>query len=80
VHEDVRTSRLRISRRRAIGLGGAVGLTGVLAACAGAPATTTSTAAAAPTGPSAAPAGSDLIALEVRAATCGLGAGGTQGR
>ncbi len=32
--EQVRLSRLRVSRRRALVLGGAVGLAGVLAACA----------------------------------------------
>ena len=34
MNEDVRLSRLRVSRRRALGIGGAVGLSGVLAACA----------------------------------------------
>ena len=32
--EQVRLSRLRVSRRRALVLGGTVGLAGVLAACA----------------------------------------------
>ena len=34
MNEDVRLSRLRVSRRRALALGGVVGLSGVLAACA----------------------------------------------
>ena len=34
MNEEVRLSRLRVSRRRALGIGGAVGLSGVLAACA----------------------------------------------
>lgn len=73
MHEDVRTSRLRISRRRALGWGGTIGLTGMLAACAGAPAGPSSaTRAPAPTGASAAPADPDLIALLDRANTCGL--------
>ena len=34
MNEEVRLSRLRVSRRRALAIGGAVGLSGVLAACA----------------------------------------------
>jgi protocatechuate 3,4-dioxygenase beta subunit len=34
MHDEVRLSRLRVSRRRALAIGGTVGLSGVLAACA----------------------------------------------
>jgi hypothetical protein len=36
MNEEVRLSRSRVSRRRALTIGGVVGLTGVLTACAGA--------------------------------------------
>ena len=34
MNEEVRLSRLRVSRRRALAIGGTVGLSGVLSACA----------------------------------------------
>lgn len=76
MNEEVRLSRLRVSRRRALSIGGSVGLTGLLAACgadtasssaASAPATTAAGAAS-----STAPVGADLIALLDEAATCTL--------
>jgi protocatechuate 3,4-dioxygenase beta subunit len=83
VHEDVRLSRLRISRRRALGLGGTVGLAGVLAACGAAGSTASAAAgtthAAAPSGASAAAAGADLVALLDRANTCTMAKEETQG-
>lgn len=77
MNEDVRLSRLRISRRRALSVGGTIGLTGLLAACEGttspgAPATTT-TASAAPV------ATGDVVALLDSANTCTLALEETQG-
>lgn len=68
MHEDVRASRLRISRRRALELGGTIGLTGVLAACG----STTDTRGPGPAGASASPADTDLVALLDKANTCGV--------
>lgn len=81
MHEDVRASRLRISRRRALGLGGTVGLAGVLAACSGTGTTTATATASAPAAApiTAVPAEADLIALLDSANTCGLAGEETQG-
>lgn len=77
--EEVRRSRLRVSRRRALGLGGTVGLAGVLAACG----TSTSSSATSPatttTATSATPVADDIVAMLDRANTCGLTKEETQG-
>lgn len=90
--EQVRASRARVSRRRALGIGGTVGLGGVLAACGvGASASTgtagttaatsTSTAGAVTTTAVAAgtTAGADVVALLDAARTCTLLPEETQG-
>lgn len=66
VNEEVRRSRLRVSRRRALAIGGTVGLSGVLAACA--------TAADVPSGgaPTTTAAVTDPAALLDVANTCVL--------
>lgn len=80
MHEDVRLSRLRISRRRALSAGGVVGLTGLLAACATAStATPTATPVAAPAAAPAAAASDDVVALLDAANTCTLAVEETQG-
>lgn len=77
MNEDVRLSRLRISRRRALSIGGTIGLTGLLAACGGAASSgagaATSTAVAAPA------TADDVVALLDAANTCGLAQEETQG-
>jgi protocatechuate 3,4-dioxygenase beta subunit len=86
MNEDVRQSRLRISRRRALGLGGGVGLGWVLAACSPGGATGGSTAgttgARASASGSASPvatAGADVVALLDQANTCTMAKEETQG-
>jgi protocatechuate 3,4-dioxygenase beta subunit len=90
MNEEVRLSRHRITRRRALSLGGTVGLGGVLAACGGgstggggdsspsrsatATATATATAASSP-----ADASADVVALLDEARTCTMAREGTQG-
>ena len=73
MNEDVRLSRLRVSRRRALALGGVVGLSGVLAACA--------TAGDAPSGgvPTRTPVVTEPAALLDVANTCVLAAEEGQG-
>ena len=74
LHPDVAASRLRVSRRRALLIGGTVGMGGVLAACAS-PATSTdvaTTSAAATTGgepPLAAASAVDLLDTASRCVT-----------
>ena len=75
MNEEVLRGRRRISRRRALGLGGTVGLGGLLAACGGGgggggSATSTATSASATSSSAATGAGSDVIALLDRANTC----------
>ncbi len=54
MNKDVELSRLRISRRRALALGGSVSLTGLLAACSGGGSSTTAATASSVSGPSGA--------------------------
>jgi protocatechuate 3,4-dioxygenase beta subunit len=75
--EDVRRSRLEVSRRRALSLGGTIGLGALLAACAGdnqplGPVAVSAGPSTAPpgSGTSAAAAGSDLVAALDAARTC----------
>jgi protocatechuate 3,4-dioxygenase beta subunit len=84
VNEDVLISRKRVSRRRALGLGGTIGLGGVLAACGGTetvtPATTSASASASTAAPTAsATAASGLVALLDEANTCTMAQEETQG-
>lgn len=75
MNEEVRLSRLRISRRRALSLGGTLGLAGVLAACSG----TGTTGSSATSSPAPVATGDELTALLDRANTCTLSAEQTQG-
>jgi protocatechuate 3,4-dioxygenase beta subunit len=89
MNEDVRQSRARISRRRALGLGGTVGLGALVAACTGASSTdgTADGAAGGAATPSASPsplspsstAPSDVLALLDGANTCVAAKEETQG-
>lgn len=80
MNKDIERSRARVSRRRALALGGTVGLSGLIAACAGngSSSTSTSTAAAATTTGSAA-AGTDATALLAQAPQCVTSLEETQG-
>lgn len=84
IDSEVLASRLRVSRRRALGLGGMVGLAGVLAACstdnsvASSPSTSPSAAAATTTAASAG-VDADLLTLLASAPRCVLTAEETQG-
>jgi protocatechuate 3,4-dioxygenase beta subunit len=85
VNEDVKDSRLRISRRRALSLGGTIGLSGLLAACGDADETSTaastsatSTTSVASAATAAAPT-ADLIAMLDKANTCVTSKEETQG-
>jgi protocatechuate 3,4-dioxygenase beta subunit len=84
MNEDVRRSRASVSRRRALGLGGSIGLGGLLAACGGdtgAGDTTSSTTASTGTAmvqPSTT-AAADVLALLDQAGTCTLAQEATQG-
>jgi len=93
VNKDVLESRHAVSRRRALGLGGTIGLGGLLAACSGrtteatgsstsasATATATSTPSATGTGAGAlTTAASDVIALLDKAGTCAMSTEETAG-
>ena len=77
MNEEVRRSRLEVSRRRALSLGGTIGLAALLAACTdqNRPVGPAGAKAARPTlppgsGTSAAAAGSDLVAALDAAGTC----------
>jgi protocatechuate 3,4-dioxygenase beta subunit len=70
--EDVLRSRLRISRRRALALGGTIGLSGLLAAC------TTDSGSKSALKPSST-AGAHVVALLDKANTCSLAKEETQG-
>lgn len=78
MNEDVRLSRLRISRRRALSAGGTIGLTGLLAAC-GAGSSAAPTATAPATATAAPAAAGDVVALLDSAGTCTLALQETQG-
>ncbi|PTR24786.1 hypothetical protein C8K36_10742 [Rhodococcus sp. OK519] len=86
MNKDVELSRLRISRRRALALGGTVSLTGLLAACSGggssSTATTTPTITSAAAASSAGAAGTvdeQLLALLDQAPRCVMAVEETQG-
>ncbi len=80
MNEDVRQSRARISRRRALGLGGTVSLGALVAACTGAssPAGSSASRSAASLTPSST-APSDVLALLDHANTCVTAKEETQG-
>ncbi|CRK50701.1 Protocatechuate dioxygenase [Rhodococcus sp. RD6.2] len=80
MNKDVERSRARVSRRRALALGGTVGLSGLIAACAGNrsdTATSSTTAGASTAG--AATSGDDALALLTRAPQCVASKEETQG-
>ena len=84
MNEDVTRSRVSVSRRRALGLGGSIGLGGLLAACGGdkgagdtTSSTTTSTGTA--TVQPSTTAAADVLALLDQAGTCTLAQEATQG-
>ncbi|GAA3201850.1 hypothetical protein GCM10020255_106890 [Rhodococcus baikonurensis] len=85
MNKDIEASRLRVSRRRALALGGTISLGGLIAACSGnsGTATTTSTAAASTTtasGTSAAATSGDAVtALLAKAPQCVMSKEETQG-
>jgi protocatechuate 3,4-dioxygenase beta subunit len=79
MNDDILDSRRRVSRRRALGLGGSIGLGGLLAACGtgegrnGAPATPTASApttAASVAASASTTAGAGVVALLNKAGTC----------
>jgi protocatechuate 3,4-dioxygenase beta subunit len=78
--EEVRRSRERISRRRALGLGGTVGLGALVAACTGSsPSRGDSTSTPSASLPASSAAPSDLLALLDAANTCVTAREETQG-
>ncbi|WP_420879367.1 protocatechuate dioxygenase [Rhodococcus sp. (in: high G+C Gram-positive bacteria)] len=85
MNKDVELSRLRISRRRALALGGTVSLSGLLAACSGGgggASTATTTSAASATATSATANGTvdeQLLALLDQAPRCVMAVEETQG-
>jgi len=84
VNKDVELSRLRISRRRALALGGTVSLSGLLAACSGggggaSTATTTSAASATATASANGTVDEQLLALLDQAPRCVMAVEETQG-
>ncbi|MBJ8346336.1 protocatechuate dioxygenase [Antrihabitans sp. YC2-6] len=78
MNKDIEFSRLRISRRRALAVGGTVGLGGVLAACSGNSTSSTSTAVSAGT-TSGSTVASDAVSLLDAAPQCVLSKEETQG-
>jgi protocatechuate 3,4-dioxygenase beta subunit len=84
LNEDVRRSRLLVSRRRALSLGGTIGLGSLLAACAGtsarssAPSAARSATASAPLTPSST-AADDIVAALDAVRTCTTSPEQTQG-
>jgi protocatechuate 3,4-dioxygenase beta subunit len=80
MNEEVRRSRLRVSRRRALSLGGSVTLGGLLAACTDDGSTTASNTATSSSATSQArPAASSVVTLLDRANTCTMAEEETQG-
>jgi protocatechuate 3,4-dioxygenase beta subunit len=81
MNEDILISRKRVSRRRALGLGGTIGLGGVLVACGGSTSTptaaATSSAAAVPS--ASGTASTDILTMLDRANTCTMAQEETQG-
>ncbi|MFC7446734.1 intradiol ring-cleavage dioxygenase [Rhodococcus daqingensis] len=79
MNEDIERSRARVSRRRALALGGTVGLSGLIAACAGDGPGGTATSVSTPATGAAAAASGDVTALLARAPQCVMTAEETQG-
>jgi protocatechuate 3,4-dioxygenase beta subunit len=92
MNEEIRESRLAVSRRRAMGLGGSVGLGALLAACTGGNGEGTLSPGATPSAPVTVPttngtatvqpgttAAADVVALLDRANSCGMMREQTQG-
>ncbi|WP_430334430.1 protocatechuate dioxygenase [Rhodococcus sp. ACT016] len=83
MNKDVELSRLRISRRRALALGGTVGLSGLIAACSngggGSSATTTTAAAGTTTAAATGTVDEQLLALLDQAPRCVMAVEETQG-
>jgi protocatechuate 3,4-dioxygenase beta subunit len=85
MNEDILSSRARISRRRALGLGGTIGLGGLLAACgangddSARPTTTTTAGSGAGMGTTATASSAEVLALLDRANTCAMATEETQG-
>lgn len=85
MNEDVKLSRLRVSRRRALSLGGTIGLGGLLAACgsddetSSAASTSASTAASATAVSATTAPSAELIAKLDKANTCATSTEETQG-
>ncbi|MGW5071696.1 protocatechuate dioxygenase [Rhodococcus sp. NPDC004095] len=82
MNKDIEQSRARVSRRRALALGGTVGLSGLIAACAGSGSSDTSTTSAATattTGSGTTAAGDDVMALLAQAPQCVASKEETQG-
>ncbi|SEL82497.1 protocatechuate dioxygenase [Rhodococcus maanshanensis] len=79
MNEDIARSRARVSRRRALAMGGTVGLSGLIAACAGNGSGGTATSATASTTGTAVAASSDVAALLARAPQCVTTTEETQG-
>jgi hypothetical protein len=79
VNEDIERSRARVSRRRALALGGTVGLSGLIAACTGTGSGGTTTSASASATGTAVAASGDVTALLARAPQCVMTTEETQG-
>ena len=82
MNEDIKASRAVVSRRRALGLGGSIGLGSLLAACGGGDGATDSAASpttSAGTVQPTATAAADVLALLDVAGTCTLAQEATQG-
>ncbi|WP_027502630.1 protocatechuate dioxygenase [Rhodococcus sp. UNC363MFTsu5.1] len=79
MNEDIARSRARVSRRRALAMGGTVGLSGLIAACAGNGAGGTATSASPSTTGTAVAASDDVAALLARAPQCVTTTEETQG-
>ena len=85
MHKDVISSRLAVSRRRALALGGTVGVGALLAGCGddqasvGASSTGGTTSGSTPTGRATSAASGDVVALLDQAGTCTLAQEETQG-
>ncbi|MBP1161777.1 protocatechuate dioxygenase [Rhodococcus sp. PvR099] len=79
MNEDIERSRARVSRRRALALGGTVGLSGLIAACTGNGSGGTTTSASASATGTAVTASGDVTALLARAPQCVMTTEETQG-